>query len=100
MTGRFPPSRANPVEIDGKYTCLDCDDWNDSVNPGALELPGNDLDENCDGVLACDPKKEYTNHGQFVGCVRNECRELVESGDLTKQQCNDLIQQAAMSDAG
>jgi Putative metal-binding motif len=47
-----PPAPPRPVDRDrdGVLTPLDCDDRNPRRRPGANDLPGNGIDENCDGA--------------------------------------------------
>ena len=38
---------------DGSVSGVDCDDNNPQVHPGAAEINGDSIDENCDGAEAC-----------------------------------------------
>jgi hypothetical protein len=44
-----PPSPAVDQDADGYPSSVDCSDVNDTVHPGAREIPGNGIDDDCAG---------------------------------------------------
>ena len=87
---------------DGVSKCDgDCNDGDAFVNPSAYEIPGDNVDDNCDGSLGdCDPNGCWKNHGQFVRCVAHETDLLMDFGLLTQEEGDELISSAAKSDVG
>jgi hypothetical protein len=45
------PTQATDQDGDGVPWCNDCDDSTASVHPGAAEICGNHVDDNCNGVV-------------------------------------------------
>ena len=45
-----PPLTGVDADGDGFLAAFDCDDNNAAINPIAMEIEGNDIDENCDGL--------------------------------------------------
>lgn len=99
--GLLPPIESD-ADGDDFFICeSDCDDADAELNPDARELPGNVVDENCDGSLgSCDPFAAWKNHGQFVRCVAREVNALRGAGLISEDAGDDLVTSAAQSDVG
>lgn len=89
------------LDGDGFPPPADCNDADPAINPDGIELPGNLVDENCDGDLgSCSPCAAWRNHGDYVRCVAQSVNELVSAGDLTEEEGDTLVSSAAQTDIG
>lgn len=95
------PAEERDGDGDGVRACDgDCNDAEPRVRPGALELPGDAVDENCDGIVVCDLSAPWRSHGEYVHCVRDAVNDLRRAGLITREEAERLKAEAARSDVG
>lgn len=70
---------------DGATTISDCDDADPSVFPGADELPGDEVDQDCDGTELCygDPDGDGEGEATEVESADTDCDDAGELGAIT-----------------
>ena len=85
--GRYYPALRHDEDSDGFTACEgDCDDAIATINPDGLDIPGNSLDENCDGARSCDPEAGW-NRGQLQSCIVRDCQEKAKAGLISRDAC-------------
>jgi hypothetical protein len=59
------------IDDDGFQRDVDCNDIDPAIHPGAIEIPNNPVDENCDGITAYDADGD----GALAPPAGNDCND-------------------------
>ena len=80
---------ATCVGVGESTTSSDCDDTRVAVHPGATEVPGDGIDQSCDGMESC-PQDADGDHAGGTGTVTSADLDCLDSGEaVTANDCND-----------
>jgi hypothetical protein len=70
--------------------CGDCNDANSNVHPGAIEIPADGADQNCDGRELCHADMDSDWYGTITLVVSLDL-DCIDRGESTNAaDCNDL----------
>ena len=64
-------------------TSGDCDDTDEDINPGATEITGDNVDQNCDGTEVCYVDADDDGYRKSTGTVTSTDTDCTDSGEAT-----------------
>jgi hypothetical protein len=79
------------TDTDGFSSFLDCDDTDGTIFPGAPEIIGDGIDQDCDGQDAQDGGNGGGDHGDVLNAIENSKQMLLDEIGSSKQMLLDEI---------
>jgi hypothetical protein len=92
LLGSASVAAAVDNDMDGYDTPFDCNDSNPSINPGAVEITGDSVDQNCDFHEKCWPDEDDDGARLFLTTVEStdpDCTDPREGVSSDPIDCDD-----------